>query len=371
MDGFIQGQRQDMFELDDDEAYAGTEADVWHAIRAFNNCEVVGLNELTPEERTCLVCKLPFDDPEEGEEVLHIPVRLPCSHVMGKECLAKRTTPFGAWQDNWNSEWEERRGWFDSPRSPRVMFSGSADCPVHCPVCRQDFFQEPLLAESALGLEARLMLWDRAYARVGCLRSEREEQSRADLIRYVEFNRLANGDFVENQQIDFDQRWGELQRYHSSAMGRLFDFVLRRANYMMTPVPGLVWLNLKLISLRGIDTVLDDLTSRAAREEVYGALGLGSDSDHDMGDHESDMEDVADDEEGSGIESDDTHVEDGSDDISRDSDHTHVEDNDRDMEDDGDDDTNNANEGEIQAQGTQSYLGRATIILRELDRVGK
>ena len=60
-----------------------------------------------------------------------------------------------------------------------------------------------------------------------------------------------------------------------------------------------------------------------------------------------------------------------SDGFSRESDHTHVEDNDRDTEDDGDDDTNDANEGEIQVQGTQSYHGRLAIILRELDRVGK
>lgn len=360
MDGFIQHQRQDMFELDDDEAYAGTEADVWHAIRVFNNCEVVGLNELTPEERKCLVCKLPFDDPEDGEEVLHIPVRLPCSHVLGKECLAKRITPFGAWQDNWNSEWEERRGWINFPM---VVFSGSADCPV----CRQDFFRRPLFAESALSLEARLMLWDRAYARVGCLRSEQEEQSRADLIRYVEFNRLANGDFVENQQIDVHQRWGELQRYHASAMHRLLSFVCqRRIENVLTPIQARVRLNLELISLRGIDTVLDDPTYRAVREEAYGAFGLGSDNDH-----ESDMEDAGDDEEGNSIKSDDTHVEDETEDISRESDYTHVEDDDRDTEDDGDDDTNDANEGEIQAQGSQSYRSRVAIFLWELDRVGK
>ena len=303
MDGFIQRQRQNMFELDDDEAYADTEAEVWHTIRVFNNCEVVGLNELTPGERKCLVCKLPLDDPEDGEEVLHIPVRLPCSHVLGKECLAKRITPFGAWQDNLNSEWEERRGWFDSRM---VLFRGSADCPV----CRQDFFRRPVSAESALGLEARLMLWDRAYVRVGCLRSEQEEQSRSDLIRYVKFNRLANGDFVENQQIDFDQRWGELQRYHSSAMRRLRGFVLRRrTGNVLTPIQARILLNLDLISTGGIDTVLDDSFYRGAREEVYGAFGLGSDNDHDMDDHESDMEDVANDEEGRSNRSDHNHVE--------------------------------------------------------------
>ena len=302
MDAFTQPQGQAMFELDDHEAYARTKTDIWLAIRAFNNCEVVGLTELPLEERECLVCKLPFDDPEDGEEALHVPVRLPCSHVLGKECLAKRTTPFGAWERSWLGKWEERSGWFED-YIPE--FSGSADCPV----CRQALFQPPLDAESALGLEARLVLWDCAYARTGCLRSEREEQSRADLIRYVEFKQLANGYFFKNQRRDPD-RWGPLHRYHEPALHRLFEFALRRQESMLTPIQARIRLNLELISVRGIDAALDDPTYSAIRpigEGAYGAYGVfGLDSDNESVGTSTDSNEC----EGTSTESNDSNIED-------------------------------------------------------------
>ena len=92
-----------MIELANDEAYAGTQADVWQAIRFLNELEGVNVAELEPEDRTCSICVQPYEDPEDGD-IIHAPVRLPCSHVFGKVCLARWTTPFGVWEDNLNGE---------------------------------------------------------------------------------------------------------------------------------------------------------------------------------------------------------------------------------------------------------------------------
>lgn len=71
--------------------------------------------------------------------------------------------------------------WF---KHPYVKFSDSVDRPMGCRV----LFEEQWFWESAIGLEARLVLWDRTYEKVGCLRSQKEEQSQADLISILTFN---------------------------------------------------------------------------------------------------------------------------------------------------------------------------------------
>lgn len=240
-----------MFELAHDEAYAGTHADVWQAIRFFNELKVVNPAELEPEDRACSICMQPYDDPED-ENIIHVPVRLPCSHVFGKECLAQWTTPFGVWEDNLDGQWEEESGWF---WSPFLESSHVADCPM----CRRELFRKPQSVESAMGLEARLMLWDHAYKKVGCLRSKKEEQSRADLTRYVEFNRIANGDTIEKTKTALDRRWMELQNYIIPALDRLFIFAMRRRiERILTPTQARLNRNLENISECGLGIDLDD-----------------------------------------------------------------------------------------------------------------
>lgn len=246
MDITTENREEPMFQLEEDEAYAGTEPDVWHAMRFFNRLEVVDLEKLEPDSM-CSICMQPYDDPKDGS-IKHVPVRLPCSHVFGKECLATWTTPLGAWEHNGNSGWEEKKGWFET----RFVTSSSS---TDCPLCRRSHFQKPRFAESALGLEARLILWDLAYEKIGCLRSPKEEQSRADLVQYVEFNRRANGIIVEA----IDQRWRELEKYHRSAKVRLYDFISRRkGERVLTPTQDRLHRNLEHISLTGPHATLDD-----------------------------------------------------------------------------------------------------------------
>lgn len=247
---------KNMFELEWDEAYAGTRNDVWKAIRFFNELKVVSLKELEPEDRTCLICREPYEDPEDGN-IIHIPVRLPCSHIFGKGCLAKWTTPFVVWE-NMPNTCEEEESWF---RTPYQEYVRAADCPM----CRGEICVKPRFVESAMGLEARLMFWDRAYEKVGCLRSEKEEESRADLIKYVEFNRIANGQTIEKEKTAIEKRWMKLHKYHLPALDRLFVFSMRRKTEgttegALTPTQARIQQNLEQISEEGLDITLDDPT---------------------------------------------------------------------------------------------------------------
>ena len=243
----MENQDKNMFELEENEAYA---VEVWQAMRFVNELKAVALNELLPEDQICSICRQPYGNLEKDATGCE-PVQLPCSHIFGKVCLAIWITPLGGWSDS-IGQWEEEKNWFEDPF---IGFSGRANCPI----CRRELFEKPKNWESGKGLEARLMLWDRAYEKVGCLRSEKEEQSRADLIRYLEFYRKANGNTIERTEAEIDQRWSELKPYHEVATGILFYFVrCQKKNHVLNPTQARLQRNLEQISILGLDIPLDD-----------------------------------------------------------------------------------------------------------------
>lgn len=307
MESTTANQAENMFTLEDDEAYAGTEADIWQAIRIFNQLKVVDLKELAPEDRSCSICSQPYDDLE-YKATKHVPVRLACSHVFGKECLAKWITPFGVWEDNEDGRWEEEQNWF---HNPLVVASSS---PANCPLCRRTLFQTPRRAESAKGLEARLMFFDRAYEKVGCLRSEKEEQSRADLVRYIEFYRIANGDTIEETEAATEQRWSQLERYHKIARTELCYFVLRRKHEkVLTPIQARLKRNLFHISIDGLDVMVDNpkwkIFTELHEDWEDRVVDLIYNREDDEDDEDDDSED--DDNEDEDMEDDDTAMPNG------------------------------------------------------------
>ncbi|MCJ1466244.1 hypothetical protein MMC07_004863 [Pseudocyphellaria aurata] len=239
-------------------AYAETDFDVWQAIRTFNELEVVNLSEIDPEDRTCSICMQPYEDPENGG-VLHIPVRLPCAHVFGKECLAQWLTPLGAWKYTMDAEWERAKGWFETEL---VHCHGSTDCPL----CRRELFPRVPYAESFGGLVARVLFFDLAYEKVGCGRSQEEERSRADLMQYIEFNRRCNGDILERSS---GPRWDTLQGFICNAMHRLLSFVIReKYKNVMNGTENLtqaqILQNLHTISRWGLEVDLDSPPAKPA-----------------------------------------------------------------------------------------------------------
>ena len=252
MANFEDDRDERIFDIQDDQAYATTLVETWQAVRFLHELKLVDPNEIALEDRACTICMQLYND----QDILHVPVRLPCSHVFGKLCLAKWITPLGAWEDNEDGEWEQEKDWFSNPYVP---FSGSVDCPL----CRRELCPRPPYAESAMGLEARLMLWDRAYEKVYCVRSDKEEKSRANLIQYIEFYRIANGGTIEREKTAIDQRWSKLGEYHAPAAIRLFGFVQQQKidnidNTTYIPTLDRILLNLENLSINGFDIMLND-----------------------------------------------------------------------------------------------------------------
>ena len=54
-----------------------------------------------------------------------------------------------------------------------------------CPKCRREFFPEQRAVDGLPEIEARIKLWDMAYAHVGIALSETEFRAREDLLRYL------------------------------------------------------------------------------------------------------------------------------------------------------------------------------------------
>ena len=101
-------------------------------------------------------------------------------------------------------------------------------------------------------------LLDRAYEKIGCLRSEKEEQSRADLVRYMEFNRRATDTAEEANKTAIDQRWNELERYHLPARIHLSGFVTVRTWESVSPTQARLLRNLQQMARDGLETKVDD-----------------------------------------------------------------------------------------------------------------
>lgn len=58
---------------------------------------IIKPEDLPESSQICHICQEDFDDPDaEGAEKAEVPVKLPCNHIMGSECLAR-------WCDGHNS----------------------------------------------------------------------------------------------------------------------------------------------------------------------------------------------------------------------------------------------------------------------------
>lgn len=83
--GALENQHKNLFELRDDKAYAGTDADVWQAIRFFNELKVFDLKELEPEDQKCSICGEPYDDLDEDD--------IPCARPAALLAHSRKRVP--------------------------------------------------------------------------------------------------------------------------------------------------------------------------------------------------------------------------------------------------------------------------------------
>lgn len=234
-----------------DEAYAGTsEMEMLLVNQQIQNFKPVKTGDLEPDNRECDICFEPFGIAEEPIKLLS------CGHIFGHGCLyhwAAQFLPSGRWfkweaprspfaslsedafrrkeQDIFSEaihytdvedvtkayqddgllkrDWREYLNWnsdtFEDlmPPTEKQLLTESIIIPgISCPKCRGKF---PILKSGVIrmAIEARLRFWDRLYEKLELSRSPKEEQSRTELLRYVQMVQLPKMDIRPEHMRSF------------------------------------------------------------------------------------------------------------------------------------------------------------------------
>lgn len=256
--------------LEEDEAYACTSFAEWQLIvTQMENFETLKVEDIEPENRFCEICFEPFgpfDDGSPSEEPVQL---LGCGHVFGHVCISHwlaQFMPQGKWWyyikdsylhslsdrdfrsneatkvcaainhtdfDNvgilYHEDRQLRRDWRDilnwntdylEDLLPASMpWFGPELRDASCPKCRGEFL---ILRSGLMGVkvEAHLHFWDRLYEKLGISRSPKEEQSRNDLMRYVQM--------VQVQKMEIQPE--DMRSFTLQAQVSAMRFALRRGN---------------------------------------------------------------------------------------------------------------------------------------------
>lgn len=157
-------------DVDDGQTYANTTTETWQLLKFFQE-EIVPVDSenRAPEKGKCSICT------EDFTATSHQAVRLPCNHVFGKPCIEKWLSPYASARDGRDA----------SDGRDATEWEGSNFGANTCPLCRRVFFPEQTDVDCLPNIEARIQIWDMAYAHVGIALSERERRAREDLLRYI------------------------------------------------------------------------------------------------------------------------------------------------------------------------------------------
>ncbi|MCJ1467423.1 hypothetical protein MMC07_006048 [Pseudocyphellaria aurata] len=140
--------------------------------------EPVEMKDLDPDDRLCTICQEEFYF-SESLEISHTPVKTPCGHVFGHNCLMTWHETMYAWS---NSDPKPDADDFDI----RMEMSNAS-----CPNCRRECFPRQL-KDSVEALEHRIAFWDVAYASAGVTRTEKETRCRDHVVRYIKYFNVAH-----------------------------------------------------------------------------------------------------------------------------------------------------------------------------------
>ena len=260
--------------LDEGEAYAGTSLSEWQSIiKQMENLMSLKIEDIESENRDCEICFEPYG-PEQPIKLLA------CGHVFGHVCFFRWLTEFmpeGRWSD-WEAtdaywpydseedfrryeaddfreaimhtdvedisiafqddgrltpDWRDYLNWISEDDEDLLPMSGptiepdySNDvCHATCPKCRNEF---SILRHRVEGIriEARLRFWDLMYEKLGLSRSAKEEQSRNDLLRYVQMV----------QEPSTDVKPEQMRPFTLQAQASAMRFALRRGNRDLDPL---------------------------------------------------------------------------------------------------------------------------------------
>ncbi|MCJ1272116.1 hypothetical protein MMC22_012023 [Lobaria immixta] len=253
--------------LDEDEAYAGTSYSDWRVLaRETENFKTLKMEDIEPENQKCEICFEPFDPLEKPIQILS------CGHIFGHVCLSNWLAEF---RSNWAAEdpfWprppfsetslresdeksefkeavlltdlddvsialqdngQRRRDWrdclnWDSDDEKDLMPTSWLPLAVHdasCPKCRGKF---SLVRSGEMGvmIKARVHFWDDLYEKLGISRSAKEEQSRTDLLRYVQM--------VELPRIEIQPE--QMRSFTLQAQASAMRFAMRRGKRELDPL---------------------------------------------------------------------------------------------------------------------------------------
>lgn len=225
-----------MLALESDEAYAGISKSDWD--RIVNRLEFfkpVELDDIEPEDLACDICRQSFRPTADGPTPEE-PVRLPCNHVFGKNCISEwialgpeprlehHNLDEEEAEDRFRASFLVESKNFDAllPK-PAVWHSKKA---FSCPKCRKRLRVQTPSGEQAAAIEARIQFWDFAYRKLGIVRSIEEEECRQGLWQYVEEMKVGQPEVV----------WHRIRSFEICAQISAMRFAMRRGRWDLTPL---------------------------------------------------------------------------------------------------------------------------------------
>lgn len=257
--------------LDEDEAYAATSYLEWQLmVKQMENFELLKTDDIEPEKRDCEICYEPFSPSEQPIELRA------CGHVFGHACIFSwlaESIPMRKWwncvakdahwpfpteevfrmndedefqealrytnvddvsialQENGHPrpDWRDYLNWGSWDYQDLMPISRpqlSEEVPkASCPKCRVEF--SILRSEvNGMKIEARLRFWDCLYEKLGISRSAKEEESRNDLLKYVQMFQMSGTEI----------RSEPMRSFSLQAQVSAMRFALRRGNRDLDPL---------------------------------------------------------------------------------------------------------------------------------------
>ncbi|MCJ1267496.1 hypothetical protein MMC22_007381 [Lobaria immixta] len=258
--------------LDADEAYAGTSSAEWRLlVTQIENFKPLTVEDIEPENRACEICFEHYGPSDDGKPS-EVPIQiLSCGHVFGHTCIFNWLAgfiPMGKWWnwvapkgDFWRSfreidedeyheavihtnvndlsiafqddgklrpDWRDYLNWDSNNDFLDLMPMRLRPFSIHdasCPKCRGHLY---LVRSGVMGvkIKARLQFWDRLYEKLGISRSPKEEQSRTDLLKYVQM--------ADAPEIEIAPEY--MRPFTLQAQVTAMRFALRRGNRDLDPL---------------------------------------------------------------------------------------------------------------------------------------
>ncbi|MCJ1468202.1 hypothetical protein MMC07_006830 [Pseudocyphellaria aurata] len=202
------------FVISESEGYACMDIDTAEAAYfLLRELKSLNIEDLEPDDRLCSICQQEYCF-DEGQKHPHGPVKTPCGHIFGDECLMIWLENMDAWS-KYGLDAEA-----DDYEVPVEMSNTS------CPNCRREFFPEQV-KDVMEELVQRILFWDLAYAYADVTRTAEEENCRRPVMEYIRFFNWTH----ELEPIQMRVRW----KFDKIVQEDLLKFARAQKAYKFTP----------------------------------------------------------------------------------------------------------------------------------------